>query len=68
MITNDKNHDKYAVKAFEQASLNHLKEKGFVPTHIIQFHDNCSSQYKGKGTFQLISCSDVPLLKMYFGA
>ena len=68
MITNDKNHDKYAVKAFEQASLNHLKEKGFVPTHIIQFNDNCSSQFKGKGTFQFISCSDVPLLKMYFGA
>ena len=68
MITNDKNHDKYAVKTFEQASLNHLKEKGFVPTRIIQFNDNCSSQYKGKGMFQFISCSDVPLLKMYFGA
>ena len=35
MISDDKNHDKYAVKAFEQASLDHLKEKGFTPTHII---------------------------------
>ena len=43
MISDDKNHDKYAVKAFEQASLDHLKEKGFTPTHIIQFNDNCSS-------------------------
>ena len=33
MISDDKNHDKYAVKAFEQASLDHLKEKGFTPTH-----------------------------------
>ena len=68
MISNDKNHDKYAVKTFEEASLNYLKEKGFTPTHIIQFNDNCASQYKGKGTFQFVSCSEIPLLKMYFGA
>ena len=68
MISNDKNHDKYAVKTFEEASLNYLKEKGFTPTHIIQFNDNCASQYKGKGTFQFVSCSDILLLKMYFGA
>ena len=67
MISNDENHNKYAVKTFEQASLNLLKEKGFIPTHIIWFNNNCSSQYKGKGTFQFISCSDIPLLKMYFG-
>ena len=63
-----KNHDKYAVKAFEQASLNHLKEKGFTPTHIIQFNDNCLSQYKSRGIFQFVLYSDVPKLKMYFGA
>ena len=68
MISDDKNHDKYAVKAFEQASLDHLKEKGFTPTHIIQFNDNCSSQYKSRGIFQFVSYSDVPKLKMYFGA
>ena len=68
MISDDKNHDKYAVKAFEQASLDHLKEKGFTPTHIIQFNDNCSSQYKSRGIIQFVSYSDVPKLKMYFGA
>ena len=68
MISNDKNHDKYAVKTFEEASWNYLKEKGFTPTHIIQFNDNCASQYKDKGTFQFVSCSDIQLLKMYFGA
>ena len=62
------NHDKYAVKAFEQASLDHLKEKGFTPTHIIQFNDNCLSQYKSRGIFQFVSYSDVRKLKMYFGA
>ena len=68
MITSDKNHDKYVIKTFEEVSLNHLKEKGFIPTHIIQFNDNCASQYKSKGTFQFISCADIPHLKMCFGA
>ena len=68
VISSDKTHDEYAVKAFEEVSLNYLKEKGFTPSHIIQFNDNCAGQYKGKGTFQFISCSQIPTLKMYFGA
>ena len=68
MITDDSSHDKFAVNTFEQASLDHLKKNGFIPTHIIQFNDNCSGQYKGRGTFQFVSYSDVPKLKMYFGA
>ena len=68
MISSDKLHDKFAVKTFEETSLSALKGKGFVPTHIIQFNDNCSSQYKGKGTFQFVSYSEIPKLKMYFGA
>ena len=68
MITGDKSHDKFAVKTFEEMSLNALKKKGFVPTHIVQFNDNCAGQYKGRGTFQFLSYSDVPKLKMYFGA
>ena len=35
---------------------------------MIQFNDNCSSQYKSRGIFQFVSYSDVPKLKMYFGA
>ena len=68
MITVDGSHDKFAVNTFEQASLDHLKKNGFIPTHIIQFNDKCSGQYKGRGTFQFVSYSDVPKLKMYFGA
>ena len=68
MILSDRPHDKFAVKTFEETSLSALKAKGFVPTHIIQFNDNCSSQYKGKGTFQFVLYSEIPKLKMYFGA
>ena len=48
--------------------LNHLKEKGFVPTQIIQFCDNCEGPYKRKGPFQLISESGIPTVHMFFGA
>ena len=68
MISSDKLHDKFAVKTFEETSLSALNAKGFVPTHIIQFNDNCSSQYKGKGIFKFVSHSEISKLKMYFRA
>ena len=66
MISSDKNHDKYAVKTFEDMSLSALKAKGFVPTHIIQFNDNCASQYKGRGTFHFLLYSQILKLKNVF--
>ena len=68
MISDDLKHDKYAVKAFEEASLKHHKEKGFVPDMIIQFCDNCVGQYKLKGPFQFISEAKIPTIHMFFGA
>ena len=68
MISDDLKHNKYAVHAFEKATLNHLKEKGFVPTQIIQFCDNCTEQYKSKGPFQFIYESGIPTVHMFFGA
>ena len=52
----------------KKATLNHLKEKGFVPTQIIQFCNNCGGQYKSKGPFQFISESGIPTVHMFFGA
>ena len=68
MISDDGNHDKYAVRKFQQMSLQHLRSKGIVPRYIVIFSDNCGRQYKGKGTFQFHSESGTPLLHMYFGA
>ena len=68
MISDDLNHDKFAVKKFEDTSLENLKESGFEPTCVIQFCDNCSRQYKSKGPFQYISTSGVPTMRSYFGA
>ena len=35
---------------------------------IIQFCDNCAGQYKSKGPFQFVSESEIPILRMFFGA
>ena len=68
MISDDTYHDKYAVRKFQQMSIQHLKSKGIVPRYIVIFSDNCKCQYKAKGTFQFHSEADVPLLHMFFGA
>ena len=68
MISDDGNHDKFAVQRFQDVSLQHLKEKGINPDHIVIFSDNCKRQFKGRGTFQFHSQSQTPLMHMFFGA
>ena len=68
MISDDLSHDKYAVKKFEELSLQFLKSKGINPKYIVVFSDNCKSQYKGRGTFQFHSQSEVPVMHMFFCA
>ena len=43
MISDDLNHDKFAVRKFEELSLQHLKSKGIAPKFIVIFSDNCKS-------------------------
>ena len=61
-------HDKFAVRAFEKQTLDHLKSKGFISQQIIQFCDNYTGQYKNKGPFQFVSESEIPILRIFFGA
>ena len=67
IVSNDLNHDKHAVKAFEKVSMKELEKSGFKPSHVLQFCDNCSSQYKSKGPFQHIANTDIPTIQSYFG-
>ena len=68
IISNDLNHEKHAVKASEDTSMNELQRSGFKPTHVMQFCDNCSSQYKSKGPFQSIANAHIPTIHSYFGS
>ena len=45
-----------------------LEKSGFKPSHIVQFCDNFSSQYKSKGPFQYIANADIPTIHSYFGS
>ena len=56
------------MRDFIKASVSNLASEGFTPTSIIQFCDNCSSQYQSKGPFQYISMSEIPVVRNYFGA
>ena len=68
MLSDDLLHDKFAVRAFEKTTMDHLRAKGIVPKQIIQFCDNCVGQYESKGPFQLISESNFPTVWLFFGA
>ena len=68
IISDDLNHNKHAVKAFEEASMKELEKSGFTPSHVMQLCDNCSSQYKSKGPFQYIANADIPTIRSYFGS
>ena len=45
-----------------------LEKSCFKPSHVLQFCDNCASQYKSKGPFQYIANSDIPTIRSYFGS
>ena len=51
MVSDDLNHDKFAVRKFEELSLQHLRSKRLSPRLNVIFPDKCKRQYKGKGTF-----------------
>ena len=67
ILTNDLKH-KFAVEEFQKVSLKYLSKQGFKPSKIIQFCDNFSGQYKSKECFELITQSEISVLRCYFGS
>ena len=66
-ITSDKKHDVHSVHVFQDKSIRHLLAKGIRIEEIIEFTDHCSSQYKSKTAFFLLSNLKIPLCRHYFG-
>ena len=66
-ITDDNTHNKHAVNAFIEESIQHLKSKWIPIMEIIDFTDNYSSQYKSKFTFHNIMKFGVPYTWHYYG-
>ena len=58
----------FAVKAFMDRALKHLKEKNVPVEWIVLFSDNCAVQYKSCHVFDQISQREIPILHNYFGS
>jgi hypothetical protein len=67
MLSSDTDHDAHAVKAFEDKAMEHFQEKGYNIKRVVQFTDNCSSQYKSKLPFEFLSDRPWPIIQNYFG-
>ena len=68
VISDDLVHDSFAVKAFMDRALEHLKEKNVPVEGIVLFSDNCSVQYKSCHVFDQMSQREIPILHNYFGS
>ena len=68
MLSDDMDHDTYAVKAFEDKALEHLCEGGMTVMWVIQFIDNCAAQYKSHKPFDILSHRKIPFERHYFGS
>ncbi len=68
MLSSDKTHDAFAVKAFEDTALQYLNSNSVPVKHVIQFTDNCAAQYKSHLPFDIISQCSVAYERHYFGA
>ena len=67
-ITDDLHHDSYAVSAFEQILMKHIKKQSpHEINHVIQMSDQCACQYKCLKVFKNMSKSDIKTTKLYFG-
>ena len=68
LVSDDRKHDFHAVKAFTEKALEHLEDSAVVVAKVIQFSDNCTSQYKSAKTFFHASRFPIPFVRNYFGA
>ena len=68
MLSEDLNHDGFAVNSFIEKAIEHLKERDIPVKRLIMFSDNCGPQYKSCKVFETLSRTKIPVLRNYFGA
>ena len=66
-ITADIKHDSFLARAAMNMTFSYLVEAGVPLDLILQFCDNCASQYKSRRPFVEISRCALNLIKIYFG-
>ena len=68
MISDDLKHDGYAVNAFIEKGLCHLRENKIPIKCIVIVPDNCAMQYKSFRVFDMLSKMKIPVIRNYFCA
>ena len=66
-ISDDLKHDSFLSRAAMNLTLKYLLELGIPLNVVIQFRDNCASQYKSRQPFVEISRCALQLMRCYFG-
>ena len=66
-ITEDLLHDSFVARVGHNAAFRYLAELGLPMHHIIQFCNNCSSQYKSRRPFAEMARSPLDIIRIFFG-
>ena len=66
-ITNNLKHDSFVAHAAHEASFRYLAQIGIDMQLILQFCDNCSSQYKSRRPFAEMARSALNIIRVFFG-
>ena len=66
-ITADLEHDSFVARAGHEAAFRYLAENNIPFDLVMQFCDNCGSQYKSRRPFAEMARSSVKLIRTYFG-
>ena len=68
IISNDLKHDSFAVNAFVEKALTHLRNNKVMIKRLIMWSDNCGPQYKSCKVFDAVSKYEIPVMHNYFCA
>ena len=66
-ISADTNHDSFLTRAAQNMTFKYLVDIGVPLELIIQFCDNCSSQYKSSRPFAELARCALEIIRIYFG-
>ena len=66
-ITADPLHDSFVARAGHEAAFQYLTDLGIPMNLIVQFSDNCISQYKSRRPFAELSRSSLNIIRVFFG-
>ena len=66
-ITDDLQHDSFVARAGHDAAFKYLAELGVPLELILQFCDNCSSQYKSRRPFAKLARNPLNIIRVFLG-